>query len=134
MKRKTGVLPMILAGVALSAPVIASHQPAKFYNRSCMQVAWSLHDLISSNYGSPCVGDLDVAAVFVESAQIHLNHHKIEQALKSIDDAVKELREISHTRSYCAPLAPDVKRILAELIRARSEIETEAKLKQDNMS
>jgi hypothetical protein len=125
MKQMIRALPMalILAGVTLSAASFAGSLYGDVVLKNCSDIAIEIRDLIHANTESPCAGDLDVASAHVESAQISLNHHKFNRALKSIDYAIRELREISYARAYCAPLAPDSKRILAELIRAKSEIE-----------
>ena len=96
---------------------------ADFHGQSCSSIAGEIHDLIHAHFNSPCAGDLDIAAAHIEAADMSLDRGKVEQALKSLDYAARELGEISHTRTYCAELSPDVKHILANVIRTRGDIE-----------
>ena len=78
---------------------------------------------MDANPDSPCVGDLDVAAAHVDAADMMLYRDKVWAALMSLEQARYELSEISSNRPQCASLALSVKHILANLIRAKGEIE-----------
>lgn len=114
---------VMLVGVVLSAPVQADATITSLFRGSCHEVARDIHQLIQANPNSPCVGDLDMAAAHVDVAEMLLSRDKTWQALIDIEQASYELYDISVNRPYCALLAPNVKHILANLIRAKGEIE-----------
>ena len=121
---RAGVLgSVMLAGGAFSASVLADTTLMSWFKVSCHEVSRDIHQLMDANPDSLCVGDLDVAAAHVDAAVMMLSRDKIWQALMDIEQARYELYEISVNRSQCAPLASSVKHILANLIRAKGEVE-----------
>ena len=125
----TFAIPALLVGAMFAGPVLASTTMVASVGNRCGDVAREIHQLMQSNPDSLCIGDLDVASAYVESAESFLKRDKVWQALSSIDQATYELSEISDHRSHCAPLAARTKHILANLIRAKGEIEANEKLK-----
>lgn len=122
-------IPALLVGALIATPVLANTTMVASFGNRCGDVARDIHQLMQSNPDSQCIGDLDVASAYVESAESFLRRDKVWQALMSIDQANYELSEISKNRPHCAPLAPSVKHILANLIRAKGEIEANEQLK-----
>ena len=53
-------------------------------------------------------------------------------SITSLDYAIRELGEISYTRAYCAKLAPRVKYLLADVIRARGDLEAWGRMRLTN--
>jgi hypothetical protein len=132
MKLIIRAIPFIFTGMILTAPSIAATQTVDFYEKSCASIARELHDLIYVNSSSPCVGDLDIVSAHIEVADLSLHNAKIEQALQSLDYASRELNEISYIRTYCAPIAPSAKHILADVIRTRGDIESWKRMQDMN--
>ena len=129
MKRVAKVLPLALAGMMLSTFGFADSQHRfGMTPKPCYEIEEDIQQLIAANLASPCAGDLDVVAAYLNVAQMSLNHHKAKQALKSVDDAIRDLREISFARTYCEPLAVHTKQYLSELIFTRGEIEGQMKI------
>ena len=125
-----GVLGMVmLAGATLSVPVLAGTASNLMFRASCHEVSSDIHQLMHANPDSLCVGDLDVAAAYVDAAEMMLERDKVWQALMDIEQARYELYDISVNRPHCASLASGVKRVLAKLIRAKGEIEANEPLK-----
>ena len=122
-------LPVALIGSLLSVPALAGNIDADLFGGNCSGVARELHDLMRANPESLCVGDLDVASAFIESADVNLRRDKITEALASIDKGAYELTDISFNRTHCQSLAPGVKHVLADLIRVRGEIEAFMRLR-----
>lgn len=123
MKLITKAIPALLTSLMLTAPSFAAMQQADFYGKSCSTIAWEMRDLVSANAQNPCAGDLDIAAAYVDAADMSIRQNKVTQAIISLDYAVRELGEISHARTYCEAFAPDARHILADVIRARGELE-----------
>lgn len=119
----------LLISALLSAPVMADTTKASLFGGSCSEISRDIHQLMQANPSSLCVGDLDVAAAHVEAAETLLGRDKVWQALSAIGRGEYELTEISSNRAHCAPLATHVKHILANLIRAKGEIEAYERLK-----
>ena len=120
---------VMLAGATLSVPVLAGTASNLMFRASCHEVSSDIHQLMHANPDSLCVGDLDVAAAYVDAAEMMLERDKVWQALMDIEQARYELYDISVNRPHCASLASGVKRVLAKLIRAKGEIEANEPLK-----
>lgn len=124
--RTLGVLSLVLlAGVTLSTSALADMSRMSLIRDSFHEVSRGIHQLMSSNPDSQCLGDLDVAAAHVDAAEMMLGRNKVWSALMEMEQARYELYGISVDRPDCAPLASSVKHILANLIRAKGEIEAD---------
>lgn len=132
MKSITRKIPALFIGMALTTCGFAALPQADFYPNSCSSIARHMHEFINENAESPCAGDLDIAAAYVEAAGMSLHYEKVAQAIKSLDYAVRELGEISYSRTHCAMLAPRVKYILAGVVRARGELEAWERMRLSN--
>ncbi len=132
MKTIIRAIPVFFASIILTTQSISAMAATNFYGQSCSMIAREIHDLIQDNYNSPCVGDFDIVSAYVESADTSLNHGKVERALKSLDNATRELSEIINARTYCETLSKEAKHILAAIIRARGDIEAMEKMRAMN--
>lgn len=119
----------LLASAMLSAPVVADTAKVSLFGGSCSEISRDIHQLMRANPNSLCVGDLDIAAAHVEAAEMMLGRDKVWQALSALSRGEYELTDISKNRPHCALLAPNVKPILANLIRAKGEIEAYERLR-----
>ena len=123
------VMLTVLTSALLSTSALAAPATASLVVSRCSEVSRDIHQLMQSNPDSLCIGDLDVASAYVDAAESLLLRDKVWQAISSIEQGMYELSEISDNRAHCAPLAPRVKHILANLIRAKGEVEASERLK-----
>lgn len=88
-----------------------------------LRVADHLNEIAKVNDRDLCAGDVRVAAAHVQSAGFALSRDKVQSASVSLVYAQNELKEISYNRSYCAPLASNIKPYLAEVILIQGELD-----------
>lgn len=98
MKLITKTIPVLLTGMMLTAPCFAAMQQADFYGKSCSTIVREMRNLIDANVQNPCAGDLDIAAAYIDAADMILRRGKVTQAITSLDYAIHELGEISHSK------------------------------------
>lgn len=79
----TRIIPALFIGMALTTSAFAVLPQADFYPKSCSDIARHMHDFINANAQSPCAGDLDIAAAYVEAADMSLKYEKLERAIRS---------------------------------------------------
>lgn len=94
-------------------------------SRKSLTLSNQLQNLSQNNNKDLCSGDILVASAYVQSAGNALSRDKIQVARVTLAYAQAELKEISHSRSYCARLAPHVKPYLAEVIIIQGEIDAQ---------
>lgn len=90
-----------------------------------LRIAEHLNQVANIHDSDLCVGDVRIAAAYVQSAGYALSRDKIQTASVSLVYAQNELKEISYNRSYCAVFAPTMKSFLAEVILIQGEIVTQ---------
>lgn len=122
-------VPSVLICALLSTDINAAPIDANLYIKGFSEISYELHDLMHYTSNELCNGDLDVASAYVDSAQMSLMRDKIPEALMSADKGIQELSEISTNRVYCHSIAQKSKRVLADLIRTRGEVDAFMHLK-----
>lgn len=122
-------IPSVLICALLSTDINAASIDANLYIKGFSEISYELHDLMHYTSNELCTGDLDVASAYVDSAQMSLMRDKIPEALMSADKGIQELSEISTNRVYCHSIAQKSKRVLADLIRTRGEVDAFMHLK-----
>ena len=119
----------LIAGFAVAALVsqapFAANLNTKHLEQQSFEIAYQLKRLADSNISDLCAGDVMVASAYIESAGRELQRNKHIAARTSLIYGQIELKEISHTRSYCAHVAASVRPYLARVILIQSELENE---------
>ncbi|HAU0661244.1 TPA: hypothetical protein JBG89_11480 [Legionella pneumophila] len=98
------------------------------------EVAYQLNRLAELNSTDLCVGDVSIAAAYIESAGQQLQRDQQIKARTSLAYGHNELKEISTARSYCAKIAAQVKPYFAKVILIKSELENETLPEPDQTS
>lgn len=120
---KKTVTTALITAAMLSTYVYASPVDTRDLGRRSMEVSYQLNRIAERNRTDLCAGDITIAAAYIESAARELSRYKSERAIVSLTYGHNELKEISHTRSYCARLSTEVKPYLAQVILIKSEVE-----------
>ncbi len=113
----------LVTGLLVCNTSFASHPESSEIARHCSHASGQLHHLVQNKPHDRCSGDLEIAAAYIESAELELRHEKFDKALTSIKYSQLELKEISATRTYCAHFSDSVKPVIAQVILIGSEIE-----------
>lgn len=118
----------IIAGLVMTmlvSQVSFANETHTHLSRYSLRVASQLNDIAQQNNSDICAGDIMIAAAYVKSAGYALSKDKITPARVSLVYGQNELKEIIHSRSYCAQVAAQVKPSLAEIIIIQGELDAE---------
>lgn len=119
---KTGILPLALTGLLMSTVTFA-YPDRHAVELECQDSVRLIHALISEKPDDTCVGDMAIAAAYIETTQLKLRYQKFNQALTDIKYGQYELREI-RTRSWCTNFAKKVDPVINKVIQISDEIKT----------
>jgi len=128
-----------LSAVLITAAMLATYAYASSINthdleKRSFEVAYQLNRLSELNSTDLCVGDVSIAAAYIESAGQQLQRDQQIKARTSLAYGHNELKEISTARSYCTKIAAQVKPYFAKVILIKSELENETLPEPDQTS
>ena len=131
MKRSViRAIPWVFSSVLMASVSFAGHSDDYSLSHECRHIASELTDLvIGKSAHEPCVGDIDIAAAYIESAGFLVERGKYSQALQSLACSENELNGITSFRAYCMPYASLVKPYLAKVIVLEAKMESIRNLK-----
>jgi hypothetical protein len=116
-------LPLALLGlsVLLVNPSFANNNPHEL-SRKCHTISEHLMRLTTNNPHDSCAADVEIAAAYVETAAMNMEHFRRDEALRALDRGQWEL-ETLQSKPQCTYFAPLVKPELAKVILVRTEID-----------
>lgn len=123
-------LPLILSGLLVSHASLAGYPNKSTIAAHCSEVAHELNRLLKDNNPKDrCAGDVAVAAAYLSSAELKVNHEQYDEALVSLHYGDSELKGIAYSRAYCGHFASLVKPAIAKVIQIASELEVLERIK-----
>lgn len=124
MSANKKILATFCVGVLVYQFVYASSPSNYEIGQRGFELAHGLNRVAVQNNTSLCSGDIAQAAAYIETAAQELAISRA-SALTALAYGQKELKEISNRRSYCAPLATQIKSYFEQVSLFKKELEDE---------
>lgn len=115
-------LPVALGGLLVSQISFAGYPNKSTIAAQCHAQSNKLTRIMASKPQSKCVGDVGVAAAYIDAAELQIQKEHYNEALVSLHYSESELRDIAYSRTYCTYFSPLVKPSIAEVIRIAGEL------------
>lgn len=125
MKTNKKLIAGFIMGVLVYQLVFAHSSNTYALEQQGFKIAHQLNQFAEQNKANLCAGDITVAAAYIELAAQELTKAKHPLALTSLAYGQNELKEISNGRTYCTPLAAQVRPYLEKVSLIKKELERE---------
>lgn len=113
-------LPFALTGLLLCTASFA-FPDRHAVEQECNDSVRHIKALISEKPDDTCVGDMAIAAAYIETTRLKLSYQKFNQALTDIKYGQSELKQI-RTRTWCTNFAKKVEPVINKVAQISNEI------------